>query len=233
MEECGAQHSREWLGGGGAGPRACPGLGRSGSLPASGAVAVGSVPGSPWGWLKAGKHGRVATGKGPRQPAVTPVVAAPAADHERLQRAPHHRPRRLRRGLWLPEGRHGQDVSTLEGREGPWGCPKGMGVHGRASGSQEPGDRVLNGQVSARGHMLASHSMPLSLSTFLPPEPPTHQHFSSPLSVSGCHKCIVGSRIPPKGSEVSPTLVLGPRAAWTLHYSASGPTHDPFPAGTP
>lgn len=137
----------------------------------------------PMGVAQAGKHVRVAMGKGPRQPAVTPVVAAPAADHERLQRAPHHWSRRLRRGLWVPEGRHGQDVSTLEGREGSWGCPEGMGVHGRAVGasvSQEPGDRVLNGQVSARGHRLASHSMPLSFSTFLPPEPPTCQHFLLP-----------------------------------------------------
>lgn len=36
----------------GLGPRAGPGLGRSASLPASGVVAVGSMPGSPWGWLR-------------------------------------------------------------------------------------------------------------------------------------------------------------------------------------
>lgn len=33
-----------------------------------------------------------------------------AAVDERLQRAPDHRQGRLRRGVRLPEGRHGQDV---------------------------------------------------------------------------------------------------------------------------
>lgn len=71
---------------------------------------------------------------GPGQPAVTPAVTTPTADHERLQCAPHHRAGRLRRGVRVPEGRHGQDVSagsepgssgTPAGREGPWGCPRG------------------------------------------------------------------------------------------------------------
>lgn len=35
------------------------------------------------------------------------------ADHERLQRAPDHRPGRLRRSVRLQEGRHGKDVSAL------------------------------------------------------------------------------------------------------------------------
>lgn len=76
---------------------------------------------------------------GPRQPTVTPAVATPTADHERLQRAPHHRARGLRRGLRVPEGRHGQDVSAGSepvssgrpgGREGSQGCPWGSGPPG-------------------------------------------------------------------------------------------------------
>lgn len=50
------------------------------------------------------------------------------ADHERLQRAPDHRPGRLRRSVRLQEGRHGKDVSALPGgREG----------HGRAATADE------------------------------------------------------------------------------------------------
>jgi len=41
---------------------------------------------------------------------VEELRAERAAEHERLQRAQDHRPRRLRRGLRLPQGRHGQDV---------------------------------------------------------------------------------------------------------------------------
>lgn len=53
--------------------------------------------------------------------AVLPVEE-PRAEHptddERLQRAPDHRARRLRRGLWLPQGRHGQDVrDEMSGQE--------------------------------------------------------------------------------------------------------------------
>lgn len=70
-------------------------------------------------------------------------------------------------------------------------------------------------------HCLSPHSYPLSL--------PPISTSSCPLSVSVCHKLIVVPRIPQKGSEDPPTPALGPRAAWTLHDSASGLTQWPPP----
>lgn len=66
-------------------------------------------------------------------------------------------------------------------------------------------------------------------SKFVPLSLQPSSTFSCPLSVSVCHKLIVVSRIPQKGSEDYPTLTLGPRAAWTPNDSASGLTLWPLP----
>lgn len=124
---------------------------------------------------------------------------------------------------------------SREGRA-PGGALKAWVSMGELWGHQGPRSQVTGSLMgrSLQGdigllvtpcHCLSPHSYTLSLQPI--------STFSSPLCVSVRHKLIVVSRIPQKGSEDSPTPILGPRAAWTLHYSASGLTRDPVPAGTP